>query len=267
MNSPVLKVIVLVLGVVFLPLKSYADFPDVVAKVRSSVVGIGTVFPSAKLRDKSSPPMTFRGTGFAVGNGTRIVTNYHVIEKPIDAEKGEVLSVFTGRGSDSRVFPAKVIASDQAHDLAVLEFIGPALPVLSLAESRFLREGEEVAFTGFPIGLVLGLYPVTHKGIVSVITPIVMPALSSKTLTAAQIKRARERFNVYQLDATGYPGNSGSPVYDVKTGAVVAVINSVFVKASKEAMLSNPSDISYAIPVKHVHQLLADIDRETGGRH
>ena len=48
---------------------------------------------------------------------------------------------------------------------------------------------------------------------------------------------------------------------------MVAVINSVFVKASKEGMLSNPSDISYAIPVKHVHQLLADIDRETGGRH
>ena len=97
----------------------------------------------------------------------------------------------------------------------------------------------------------------------SVVTPIVMPALSSKHLTAAQIKRARERFNVYQLDATGYPGNSGSPVYDVETGEVVAVINSVFVKESKEAMLSNPSDISYAIPVKYVRELLGSSATES----
>ena len=122
--------------------------------------------------------------------------------------------------------------------------------------SRTLREGEEVAFTGFPIGLVLGLQPVTHRGIVSAVTPIVMPVMSSATLTAAQIKRARQPFEVYQLDATAYPGSSGSPVYDVETGRVVAVINSVFVKESKEAMLHNPSAISYAIPSAYVNALL-----------
>ena len=181
----------------------------------------------------------------------------------VDVEKGELLSIFSGRGSNAKVHTAKIVKVDEAHDLALLQFVGPALPVFILSESRILREGEEIAFTGFPIGLVLGLYPVTHKGIVSVVTPIVMPALSSKHLTAAQIKRARERFNVYQLDATGYPGNSGSPVYDVETGEVVAVINSVFVKESKEAMLSNPSDISYAIPVKYVRELLGSSATES----
>ena len=83
-----------------------------------------------------------------------------------------------------------------------------------------------------------------------------MPAMSSATLTAAQIKRARQPFEVYQLDATAYPGSSGSPVYDVETGRVVAVINSVFVKESKEAMLHNPSAISYAIPSAYVNALL-----------
>jgi hypothetical protein len=42
-----------------------------------------------------------------------------------------------------------------------------------------------------------------------------------------------------------------------ETGEVIAVINKVFVKTTKEAVLSQPSGITYAIPVKYIHQLLA----------
>ncbi|MCW8949129.1 MAG: S1C family serine protease, partial [Sedimenticola sp.] len=62
----------------------------------------------------------------------------------------------------------------------------------------------------------------------------------------------------YQLDGTAYPGNSGSPVYDSQSGRVVGVLNSVFVKESKETLLERPSGISYAIPVRYVHALLKD---------
>mgnify|MGYP006381527409 CR=1 FL=1 len=72
-----------------------------------------------------------------------------------------------------------------------------------------------------------------------------------------QIKRIRSPFEVYQLDAVAYPGNSGSPVYDVRTGRVVGVINSVLVKKTKEAALTDPSGITYAIPVRYVRALLA----------
>ena len=41
---------------------------------------------------------------------------------------------------------------------------------LDLAEKTKEREGTEIAFTGFPIGMALGLYPVTHRGIVSAIS-------------------------------------------------------------------------------------------------
>ena len=234
-----------------------AGLPDTIDKVRGSVVGIGTVFPSKGPNGRGQLP-TFRGTGFVVGNGRQVVTNFHVTQKPLDNEKKELLAVFSGEGKASRVYPATLVQTDEAHDLALLKIVGPALPPLVVDNARIMREGEEIAFTGFPIGLVLGLQPVTHRGIVSAVTPIVMPAMSSATLTAAQIKRARQPFEVYQLDATAYPGSSGSPVYDVETGRVVAVINSVFVKESKEAMLSNPSAISYAIPSKHVSALLED---------
>lgn len=233
----------------------WAGLPDTIDKVRGSVVGIGSIFPSKRL-DGSTSPLTFKGTGFVVGNGRQVVTNYHVIEKPLDDKKREKLAVFSGKGRSAKVRTAKIVATDPDHDLALLEFVGSALPVLALGNNKLLREGEEIAFTGFPIGIVLGLNQVTHRGIVSVITPIVMPALSSKTLTAEQIKRARTPFNVYQLDAMAYPGNSGSPVYDVDSGVVIGVINSVFVKKTKEAMLKDPSAISYAIPVKYVKDLL-----------
>jgi hypothetical protein len=45
-------------------------------------------------------------------------------------------------------------------------------------------------------------------------------------------------------------------VYDTDTGVIVGVINSVFVKKTKETMLKDPSDISYAIPVKYIKDLL-----------
>lgn len=234
----------------------WAGLPETIDKVRGSIVGVGSVFPAKRLKGASSP-LTFKGTGFVVGNGKQVVTNYHVIVKPLDEEKHEKLAVFSGKGKKATIRLAKIVATDPDHDLALLEFTGPALPSLELADNKLLREGEDIAFTGFPIGLVLGLNQVTHRGIISAVTPMVIPALSSKTLTAEQIKRVRQPFNVYQLDATAYPGNSGSPVYEVQSGIVVGVINSVFVKKTKESMLKDPSDISYAIPVKYVRQLLS----------
>jgi serine protease Do len=61
---------------------------------------------------------------------------------------------------------------------------------------------------------------------------------------------------VLQLDATAYPGNSGSPLYDEKRGEVVGIVNMVFVKGTKESALTQPSGISYAIPVQPLVDLL-----------
>jgi S1-C subfamily serine protease len=59
---------------------------------------------------------------------------------------------------------------------------------------------------------------------------------------------------VFALDAIAYPGNSGSPVWHPDTGEVLGVVNSVYVKGAKEAALTAPSGISYAIPVKYVQR-------------
>ncbi len=63
-------------------------------------------------------------------------------------------------------------------------------------------------------------------------------------------------FNIFQLDATAYLGNSGSPVFDASSGEVIGIINMVFIKGSKEAALSQPSGIAYAIPANYLRDLM-----------
>jgi S1-C subfamily serine protease len=105
--------------------------------------------------------------------------------------------------------------------------------------------------------MVLGLHPVTHRAMVSSITPVVMPGLNSRQLDVKMINRLRSSpYDVFQLDGTAYPGNSGSPLYDPKTGLVYGVVNMVFVKGTKETALAQPSGITYAIPGNYIHDLM-----------
>jgi S1-C subfamily serine protease len=235
----------------------WADsLPDVIDRLRASVVGVGTAYPPRQPNRKGDPA-SYRGTGFVVGDGLHVVTNAHVIPSTLDVENNQIIAVFSGRGAKAVAHPAQVVNIDKAHDLALLEIQGPPLPAMTLGDSDMVREGQEVAFTGYPIGMVLGLYPVTHRGIVAAITPIARPVENARTLDAAQLRHLRGKgFEAFQLDAIAYPGNSGSPVFEPDTGRVVGVLNSVFVKESKESALESPSGISYAIPATHVLGLL-----------
>ena len=236
--------------IVFYSAAACGSLVDTISMVKPSVVGIGIYTPTGQ------PKNRLYGSGFVIGNGTYIVTNHHVIDHELDANLLQQLAVFTGKGATAKVINAKLIASDNEHDIAILKIYGQPLPAMKLAQSDFRPEGSEVAFTGFPIGAVLGLYPVTHRGMIAAITPTITPVDDAKQITIAMLKRLRAPYLVYQLDATAYPGNSGSAMYDTITGEVIGIINKVFVQQSKETVISKPSGITYAIPVKYLHQLL-----------
>ena len=119
-----------------------------------------------------------------------------------------------------------------------------------------LPAGTDIAFTGFPIGAVLGIFPATHQGIIAAITPDAIPAKTAEQLSTTMLRRLGATQLIYQLDATAYPGNSGSPVYDKSNGNVIGVINKVIVRDTKESALSAPSGISYAVPVQYVRELI-----------
>lgn len=243
------------LGLLPAPVARSGGLPDLIEKVSPGVVGVGTAYPPRQPNVKGDR-VAYLGTGFVVGNGRQIITNAHVLAVELDSDNYQTIAVFSGRGTDATAHVAREVRRDDEHDLALLEIRGSPLPVLQLGDSDSVREGQEIAFTGFPIGMALGLYPVTHRGIVSAITPAAQPREDSSDLNAVQISRMRSGFEAFQLDATAYPGNSGSPLFEVVGGRVVGVVNSVVVKETREAMLSSPSGITYAVPSKYVKALL-----------
>ncbi|MCS7101554.1 MAG: serine protease [Burkholderiaceae bacterium] len=225
-----------------------------IERVRGAVVAVGT------LQRTRTPPFRFLGTGFAVADGRLIATNAHVLPVALAAgSEPERLAVLAPGGdtNSARVIEALPVAVDEEHDLALLR-IGSALPTLALAAADATAEGDQLLFTGFPLGTVLGPFPVTHRAMVAAVTPIAIPPPTGSGLDAKTVRRLqRGAFPVFQLDATAYPGHSGSPLYDPASGEVVGIVNMVFVKGTKESALSQPSGISYAIPVRHLRELLA----------
>lgn len=228
-----------------------ASLIDTIPVVKRSVVGVGTHLQTR------SPAIVFSGTGFVVGDGLSVITNAHVVPETLNAERKEVLGIVVGNGEAVSFRAATLVGLDREHDLAHLRLVGTPLPALQLADQDDAREGQDLAFTGFPLGMVLGLHPATHRALLAAITPLVRPSLNARGLNPRAIAQLqRDPSFVYQLDGTAYPGNSGSPVYDPATGAVLAVINMVYVKGLKESAITNPSGITYAIPVHHVRALL-----------
>ena len=228
-----------------------ADLAQTLAKVKPAIVGVGTVLPTR------NPARMFAGTGFVVGDGLTVVTNVHVLPPLLDEEKKELLAVYAGSAQHPDIRDATVIARDPEHDIALLRISGKPLVALALGDSNTVKEGATVVFTGFPLGMILGLHPATHRGIIAAITPFVSPAYNSKQLDVKAILRLNHPFDVFQLDAIAYPGNSGSPMYDPETGMVYGVVNSVFIRESKENLLKQPSGITYVIPGNYIRDLLA----------
>ncbi len=255
-NLPTRPVLLFLLALA--PGVSAAELADVIEQLRGGIVGVGSVYPPRQPIPKGKNRLTFSGTGFVIGNGLTVITNAHVVPKDIDTKRKEVMAVFSGSGAQARAHPARVLRLDRETDLAVLGFEPPGLTALTLGDSRSVREGQDIAVTGFPLGTALGMFPVTHRGIVSSIVPVAQPAESARALNPARMRAARNKAMTFQLDVVAYPGNSGSPVYDPGSGRVLGVVNSVMVKESRESLLSQPTGITYAIPVQSVRQLLRD---------
>jgi serine protease Do len=246
------------------------DLPALIDKARPSVLPLGTWSAT------DSPRFGFRGTGFVVGDGTLVVTNYHVLPpnfvlEPLAAsgtsapDTGPRLVALTSRNETTGQFRRlRVVATDRWRDLALLQVADgpspsamPALPALPLAPARTAREGQAVLLLGYPIAGVLGFALVSHRGIVSSIVSAALPAPSAASLDARAVAQIRQgNFELLQLDATAYPGNSGGPLVDAASGQVLGVVNMVLVKNSRESALAAPSGISYAVPVAYVHELM-----------
>jgi S1-C subfamily serine protease len=225
---------------------------ELIARVKPSVVLVG----SYGLLD--SPRFGFSGTGFVVSDGRHVLTNAHVLP-PLPPGRVDRRIAIQHWSADTgwTVREASVKRTDPVRDLALLTIDGPALPPVKLS-SKDVAEGSDIVLIGFPLGGALGFSHVSHRGMVAALTAIAPQAMNAQTLQPRALQQLRRgSFEVLQLDATAYPGNSGGPVFDLNNGEVVGVVSMVLVKGTREAALSAPSGISYAIKARDAAALLA----------
>ena len=231
------------------------DMAQAITRIKPSVVIVGTFGAT------DSPRFQLKGTGFAVGDGSLVVTNAHVVPEGTGPVGAPALAVQVRNAlGDWQLRSASVVVSEPARDLAVLRIDGIPAPALVVGDSSRVQEGQSLGFMGFPIGGALGFSPVTHRAMVSAITQATLPSPTAQSLTERAVRSLRAGpFEFFQLDATAYPGNSGGPLFDPATGEVVGVMNMVFLKGTRESALSQPSGISYAVPSRYLRELLGQV--------
>jgi S1-C subfamily serine protease len=250
------QVLLTAAGMACLPgVQAAEPLPELIARSKRSVVLVG----SYGLLD--NPRFGFRAAGFVVADGLHVLTNAHVIppDTPGRVDRSLAVQVWTAENG-WLVRSARLVNVDRAHDLALLQIDGPPVPPLQLAKTE-APEGTSVVLIGFPVGNALGFVHVTHRGMVSARTAIVPPAISPAGLTERAVRQLRDgAFEVLQLDAIAYPGNSGGPVIDIGTGEVVGVLQGGVIKGTREAALSAPTGMSYAVLARDAAAMLNNIE-------
>lgn len=242
---------VLALAMLACPGMAAANYADAIAAIKPSVVAIATY------ADNRSPRLRMAGTGFAVADGQHVVTNAHVIDRALATNERWVVVRARGDGAEVRNVLSSVPRPER--DIALLEVAAPALPALTLGDSDRISDGRDLAFTGFPLGLIMGLYPVTHRAFLAGVVPFTVPTVRGAQLSAKGIKARRGgNFPVFQLDATAFPGNSGSPLYDPVDRKVYGIISMVFRASADTNPAERPSGITFAVPASHIVTLLRE---------
>ena len=254
-GCPIALVLAAVIGVLASMLGTTAadaGLPETIERIKPSIVAVGT------FQKTRSPTFVFRGTGFAVGDGTLIATAAHAVSDAPQSDPPEIMMVLVAApgAREGQAREAKAIAVDRVHDVALLRIGGAPLPVVTLGNSDAVRDGTAIAFTGFPFGNAFGFYPVTHRGIVSARAPVALPSPTARQLDSRVIRGVNAgSFVLFQLDATAYGGHSGSPLYALETGEVIGLLN-MSLKATKDAAIGQATGISFAVPIQHLQDLI-----------
>lgn len=171
-------------------------------------------------------PQEGQGSGFIIDKEGHILTNYHVIA---DARQVEVTL------HNRKKYRAKVVGTDRAHDLAIIQIEAPGLTPAVLGDSKNLQVGQKV----YAIGNPFGLNGTLTTGIVSSIRSVREP-------DGMAIDDA------IQTDAAINPGNSGGPLMNWH-GEVIGINTMIYSGVGQSA------GIGFAIPINTAKAVLNDL--------
>jgi serine protease Do len=202
----------------------------IAAAVKPSVVTITT--SDVSNLSPFSVPDTGVGSGFIVSADGLILTNNHVV---VGASSLEVTL------DDTSQLKATVVATDAAHDLALVKVDATGLAPVTLGDSSSVRVGELAIAIGSPLGTFTDS---VTQGIVS--------GTNRAIAVGDQTTRNTEKLTgLIQTDAAINPGNSGGPLLDVG-GSVIGIIT---------ATASNSQGVGFAIPINQAKGLIAGVSK------
>ena len=216
--------LILITGIVINLSSTYSrDVPDVCTTPRqqyqthgSAIVPIATNIGS--------------GTGFAVNNGSTILTAYHVVE---DADTIKA-------NYSSGEIKLEVIDTAPQYDLALLRIGKPTDSFFSLSESYSVAD--EVYAYGSPSNSLTAGPPSLSTGIISRVVD-----LASLRMTT---QKAANGLEILQTDAAVNPGNSGGPL--IGRCGVVGIVSFISDTSDLHQYLGSVSEqnIGFAISSK-----------------
>ncbi|MCR9287459.1 trypsin-like peptidase domain-containing protein [Saprospiraceae bacterium] len=175
-------------------------------------------------------PKQGSGSGVIYSEDGYIITNNHVVEF---ADEIEVTTY------DNRKFPAKIIGTYPASDLAVLKIEAGDLKTLRISNSDDARIGEWVLAVGNPLDLT------------STVTAGIISA-KGRDIDIIQTQNELAIESFIQTDAAVNPGNSGGALVDVN-GELLGINTAI---ATKTGYFQG---YSFAIPVNIVTNIVDDI--------
>ena len=221
------------------PPEAGADFTGAAESSINSVVHIQTLIKnSGYSRDPiqefffGSPgarqPVIGSGSGVIISEDGYIVTNNHVVE---GSDKVEVTL------NDKYTYPAKIIGTDPATDLALIKIDEKHLPFVQFANSDDVRVGEWVLAVGNPFNL----NSTVTAGIVS-----------AKTRRIDIIHKDLAVESFIQTDAAVNQGNSGGAL--VNTAGELIGINSAIASTT-----GTYTGYSFASPSNLVKKVVNDL--------
>jgi hypothetical protein len=164
------------------------------------------------------PRLRGTGSGFIVGKGGEIATDFHVVPNCKEIK----LSDPSGKYNAT----SRLLADDRANDMAILAG-GDFGTRLKLRVAPAVL-GESITSYGFPLGPMLASSGNLTSGTVSAITGMQGDAKS------------------FQITAPEQPGNSGGPVVD-ETGAVIGIVASKLNAMMVAAAIGDvPQNVNFA---------------------